>query len=242
LHVRACQVTAEVIGLIENGYADGAIARWRTLHEIGVVATLISDHGEDIAERYLKHEAVEAKRAMDEYARCRVQLGYRPLSKREVQNTTRAYTAALTEFGKDFCTQYGWAAYHLKIRKPTFADLEAAIGRAAMRSHYKMASYNVHASPKGIFFKLGLLEHSSGFLAGASNFGFADPGQNTANTLVQVTALLFGSRFRFNDLIRLQVLADLRDEAARAFERADRRLRHDEVRHRRFPSRKNMGR
>jgi hypothetical protein len=34
LHVRACQVTGEIIVLLENGYADGAMARWRTLHEI----------------------------------------------------------------------------------------------------------------------------------------------------------------------------------------------------------------
>ena len=242
LHVRACQVTAEVISLIENGYADGAIARWRTLHEIGVVATLIADHGDDIAVRYLKHEAVEAKRAMDEYARCHIQLGYRSLSKREIRETMNAYSAALAEFGKDFRAQYGWATHHLKKQDPTFADLEAAIGRAAMRSHYKMASWNVHASAKGLFFKLGLLEQASGLLAGASNFGFADPGQNTAHALVQITALLFDSRFGFADLVRLQVLTDLRDDAVRAFERADRRLRRDEKRCQRLSSSKRPAR
>lgn len=60
--VRACQVTDEIICLLENGFADGAMARWRTLHEIAVVAAVISRHGESIVERYIAHQAVESKK------------------------------------------------------------------------------------------------------------------------------------------------------------------------------------
>src|SRR5262249_39698437 len=52
LHARACQVSAEIIALMEGGFADGAIARWRTLHEIAVVAAVLRDFGDDAAERY----------------------------------------------------------------------------------------------------------------------------------------------------------------------------------------------
>lgn len=52
LHARACQVTFEVITLMENGLADGAMARWRTLHEIVIVAELLAKHGEQLAVRY----------------------------------------------------------------------------------------------------------------------------------------------------------------------------------------------
>src|SRR5665647_2086754 len=79
LHIRACQVTAEIITLLENGYADGAMARWRTLHEIGIVMILINEHGEQLAERYIAHSAVEAKSSKDQYALCYEQLGYQPL-------------------------------------------------------------------------------------------------------------------------------------------------------------------
>ena len=48
--VRACQVTDEIICLLENGFADGAMARWRTLHEIAVVAVVISQHGENLCD------------------------------------------------------------------------------------------------------------------------------------------------------------------------------------------------
>lgn len=67
LHVRGCQVGREILTLISNGFADGAMARWRTLHEISVVAQVLADGGEPIAERYLEYEAVEAKRALTKY-------------------------------------------------------------------------------------------------------------------------------------------------------------------------------
>ena len=49
MHVRACQITSEIIVLLENGFADGAMARWRTLHEVTTVAAVIAIHGEEIS-------------------------------------------------------------------------------------------------------------------------------------------------------------------------------------------------
>jgi hypothetical protein len=43
---------------------------------------------------------------------------------------------------------------------PTFKDIERAAGIDHLRAHYRMASHNVHANPKGVFFKLGMLEES----------------------------------------------------------------------------------
>lgn len=38
LHGRSCMVTSEIYGLLRTGHAAGAQARWRTLHELAVVA------------------------------------------------------------------------------------------------------------------------------------------------------------------------------------------------------------
>jgi hypothetical protein len=65
LLVRACQVTDEILCLLENGFAGGAMARWRTRHEIAVVAAVILQHSDEISKRYLAHQHVESKRAMD---------------------------------------------------------------------------------------------------------------------------------------------------------------------------------
>ncbi len=61
LHARGCQVTEEIIILLENGLADGAMARWRTLHEIDVVSSIIAANDEVLARRYIDHQIVESK-------------------------------------------------------------------------------------------------------------------------------------------------------------------------------------
>src|ERR1035437_7625528 len=75
LHARACQVTEEILTLLTAGFADGAMARWRTLHEIAVVASFISSHGEELAERYVQHQHIEWRRALRKYIECRARLG-----------------------------------------------------------------------------------------------------------------------------------------------------------------------
>jgi hypothetical protein len=64
LHSRACLVSTEILCLLENGYADGAHARWRTLYEMATIASFITNpdvkgHGTDIAERYYLYKNVE---------------------------------------------------------------------------------------------------------------------------------------------------------------------------------------
>jgi len=84
LHARACQITEEIIALLTHGFADGAMARWRTLHEIAATAYLIREHGEDLAERYIAHDIVETRRAALQYQRYAQRLGQEPLSKDEL--------------------------------------------------------------------------------------------------------------------------------------------------------------
>lgn len=228
LHARACQVSGEILTLMESGFADGAMARWRTLHEIGVVATFISDFGEETAKRYVAHQLVEAKAGMDEYSRSNTSLGYKPLSKRATTKIDSDYRVALEEYGKEFASPFGWAAKDLKKKKPIFSDLEAAAGRAWMRTYYKMASYNVHASARGIFFRHSTLDPAI-LIAGASNAGLTEPGQNLAVTLTLVTTLLFGPNWKFEDIVALKVITKIRDEIPDALFRAERKLQRDEA-------------
>jgi hypothetical protein len=225
--VRGCQVTDEIICLLENGFADGAMARWRTLHEIAVVAAVISQGSETIAEGYLAHQAVESKRAMDKYVVCCTLLGYKPLSARAQAKIVKAYDSAMATYGKSFRSDYGWAAMHLKKDKPTFVDLEAAAGRAEMRSHYQMGNDNIHAGIKSMYFRLGLLDHD-GLLAGRSNGGLTEPGQNTAHTLIQLAAIVCISEPSLDDYVIANALRMLRDETPRSFARAETQLRKDD--------------
>jgi len=231
LLTRGCQVTDEIICLLENGFADGAMARWRTLHEIAVVAAVIRHYGSDIAERYVDHQAVESKRKLDKYLACYKDLGYKPLSARAQQKIDKAYNAAVARYGKTFKSEYGWAAYHLKIDRPTFADLEKAAGRAEMRSHYQMGNDNIHAGIKSMYVRLGLL-NSDDLLAGRSNAGLMEPGQSTAHTLTQLSAIVGLSEPIMDDLVTADMMRMLTDDVPKSLYKADRQLRRDDDRYR----------
>lgn len=241
LHVRACQITKEIIVLLENGYADGAMARWRTLHEITIVAAVILKYGEEIAERYVHYQIVESFSALKAYERNHKALGFKPFSKREGAKISLDYKGTLQRFGKNFGDEYGWAAHHLKVtskQRITFSRLEEEAGEAIMRSPYKMASYNVHASPKGIYFKLGSLGGSPALLAGASNAGLMDPAQHAAVSLAEMTLFIIGNSSILDDIVTGKVIARLERAIPLALEKAHRKLKRDDERYKKGDIRK----
>ena len=228
LHIRALQISSEIMVLIENGYADGAMARWRTLHEVTCVAMVLKDGGNALAERYLAHEIVEARKGLLQYEKCSPRLGFKPFSKREARRIEREYDSALKLFGKSFGGDYGWAANYLGNSKPNFSHVEEAAGRAMMRSHYKLASQNIHATTKGITYRLGSLGNRCGVIAGASNVGFVEPGQNLALSLLHITMLLLPDRWTLDRIAQLTALTMLQERIPRALARSENAIENDE--------------
>jgi hypothetical protein len=232
LHIRACQVTAEIITLLENGYSDGAMARWRTLHEISIVMLLIHDHGEPLAERYIAHRAVEARSGKNQYELCYKQLGYRSLNAKTKSKIDQEYDNAIKQYGKEFGEAYGWAYGFVKEKSQGrigLAELESAANLSVMGSHYKLASYNIHAGPHALFFRLGQLD-TSAFLAGASNAGLSEPGQNTAITFSLISTLLAKDCEDLDTVVTLKMLILIRDEIPGAFAKAELKLQIDHAR------------
>ena len=224
LHARGCQLTAEIIALLAAGFPDGAMARWRTLSEVLTVATLIADHGDDLAARYIEHEAVEHARAVRVYLRVQSELGERPLPQREQREIQAAYDAALLKHGPDFKNEYGWASVITGKASPGFADLEVLAGRSTLRSHYKFASYSVHAGLRGLKFQLGLPDTDNMMLTGPSNVGLEEPGRLTAHSLAHLSSLLISTRSTLQYTIEIGVLIRLRDQTTKAFTVAERDL------------------
>ncbi|BCJ92163.1 hypothetical protein IZ6_28980 [Terrihabitans soli] len=227
LHVRACQVTAEILALLETGYSDGAMARWRTLYEIGIIATLVASHDDDLAERYMAHEVIEARNGAKLYSQNYEELGYKPIPAEEISEINAMADKAIAKYGTSFGKSYGWAAHHLRHKDPQFSDLQTAAGRSKMRSHYKMASHNVHAGIKGLTHRLSSLAPDR-FVAGSSNAGLDEPGQNTAITFCQITVLLLAYRPEFDEVVAMKLLSDLRDDCVREFVKAGRKLKKEE--------------
>lgn len=229
LHARSCQVTYEVICLLENGLADGAMSRWRTLHEISVTALLISDYGEGMAERYIAFQHIESWKALQQYKEHHETLGQEPPTDEEVQELKNIYDGLISKFGKDFSNEYGWASFHLKNKSPRFSDLEKASRVDYFRPYYKLASYSTHASPKGIYFPMSNTTIAEGLiLAGPSNAGLADPGHNTALSFMKVWIALSTIEPTFDTILFSKMMNHLASEIGDQFLEAHNELEADE--------------
>jgi hypothetical protein len=228
LHARACKISSEIVTLLRSGHADGAHARWRSLHEIAVVGFFIESYGNDVAERYLLHEGVESYKATKLYQDYCARLQYEPLTNEEVRIARERYEHLLNRFGRSYTGDYGWASTALGKKNPTFRDIERNVLLDHMRPYYKLASHNIHANPKGILFKLGLAKDSGEvLLAGPSNMGLADPGHGCAITLTQITIALLLTRPNIDRLVMCRVLLQLADEIGKEFIQAHESLSQD---------------
>ena len=225
LHARACQVSSAILVLLRAGYADDAHARWRSLHEISVVSYIISQYGQELAEKYLLHETIQKYKLAQHHQRYAERINERPISQEEFDLLKEERDLLINRFGTPFKEDYGWASSVIRKDRPTIRDIEEHVELDHMRPYYSMASDNVHANSHGAYFRIGLnpdTEHV--LLAGASNMGLADPGVSTAISLYQITTNLLTSRPNLDRLVVSRVLSMLMDEAGQAFSEAHHEL------------------
>ncbi|MCY1289002.1 hypothetical protein D9M70_380720 [compost metagenome] len=208
------------------------MARWRTLHEISIVTLLIAEHGTPLAERYVAHQSVEAKAVKEQFLLCHEELGYEPLSAEQCQEIDDNFDQAIEQYGRGFRMPYGWAeGFVAKNRRGVIGlgELEAAAGRSALASHYKLASHNVHAGPHALFFRLGLIGDDV-VLAGASNVGLSEPGRNTSLSLATITILGVGDPNTLDGVVAMKTVQALKLEISTAFTSAEAALAADHTR------------
>ncbi len=227
LHASGCRIAEEILVLLKNGYGQGALARWRSLHEVTCVATFIAKHGEDVAERYLLHDVIESCRATEEYDQCASRLGYEPLSEGELDDARERADRLTDRFGKPFMRQYGWAAEVIasdpELKKiGGFRAIERAVELDHLRAHYRFASHPTHANAKGVFFNPDF--KGDGVLAGPSPAGLGDPGHCALISLTQLTTTLLKLDAGPSSALIVGSMLQLEDEAGEALVAADREL------------------
>jgi hypothetical protein len=229
LLARACRIAEEVLVLLKAGYGQAGLARWRALHEVAVVADFIADNGDDCAQRYFAHEAIETWNAMREFQEHAEKLGETPYSDEEVEAIKQQFDALIEHYGRRFGGAYGWAHAALAAKDPSYAKKEAtfpaieqSVGTPHMRPHYRMASHGVHANPKGVTWTPDLLPSQLGavLLTGPSPAGLADPGQATLISLTRVTATTLASKGGEATALLVTTLLQLTDEAGEAYLKA----------------------
>jgi hypothetical protein len=160
LHARACLIANEVLWLMEGGFASGAMARWRTLHEVAVIAYFLREHGQDAAERNLHHEAIEAYHAADQYQKHCGTLGKEALPATTIERLEIAQSDLCTRFGQPYGrSEWGWAAAALKSASVSFTQNEKSVNMDHMRPYFKLACYSNHAGSRGLRYDLGKARH-----------------------------------------------------------------------------------
>ena len=67
LHARSVRVANEILALLREGFPDGALSRWRTLHELAVVATFLTNNDKEISKRFIAHRGIASAKALKQY-------------------------------------------------------------------------------------------------------------------------------------------------------------------------------
>ena len=94
-----------------------------------------------------------------------------------------------------------------------------------------MACINVHAFAKSLKFRLGLIQDNSRqeiLLAGPSNYGLADPAQNAAISLHQITTCLLTTKPTVENLIAISTMQKLVEEIGETFCRVQYQIEKEE--------------
>ncbi len=187
LHAHGCRIMGEIITLLMNGYADGALARWRTLHEIAVTSLMLAKFGQPAAEEYIRHGIVRSVAGMEEYQKTAHLMKREPYSENEMKSARGLRDELLSEFGLHLKGQNGWAKKF--ISNCRFKDMESAVGLAHWRNDYALASQDVHATYREMRTLLGMSEmKADGLLCGPSDAGMTDPAHRAALSLSMITA------------------------------------------------------
>lgn len=196
LHARACQMAFEILTLLKAGFADGALARWRSLHEVAVVTLFIKKHGAETAERFLLYEHIETYYFAQSYQKHHEELGYDSIEDEVLDDLEDIKDQLVDRFGEVYDNEYGpgWALHVFANQSGGVRRLEKEAGLQHHRPFYRLASKSVHGTPKGTLDRIGLSDMPEDsdrrdlLAAGPTNAGFYDPAVLTAASINQVTS------------------------------------------------------
>ncbi|MBM7165622.1 DUF5677 domain-containing protein [Pseudomonas aeruginosa] len=218
LHAKGCLVAREIFCLLLNGFADGAHARWRALHELSVTTMFLGRCDEGTVEKYFLHECVESYKGALMHRKYEDRLQAKGVNDEELAELKALHDSVVEKYGQDFKNSYGWAEAFLNKKRVNFLDIEEYVGLDHWRPYYKWASQNIHATAKTLTCSLGMVEaKEEGLLAGPSNSGLTDPAHSMAISLVQLTTVLLSVDPNLDDLVSMNMIKTLIDEIGDAF-------------------------
>jgi len=206
IHARALHISNEITALLKSGYADGANARWRSLHELSVISFFLKDNNNDVSKRYLEHSIIRSFKEGRDYKSYYKKLGYPPPNRKEFLALKKETKRLCDKYDDKFQKDYGWIPSS-KLKDRSFRGLQKAVKLDKLRPFYNLACDAHHGGSKG-FYRLGLRDdfQQKLFLIGSSNYGLADPLQNAAISLLHITSCLLTLEPDFESIIKIYVM------------------------------------
>lgn len=208
-------VVREIICLLRGGFPDGALTRWRSLHELSVTAMYIAKYGESTAIQYLLSFHFSARRAayqMNEYSERSGLVGFTAEKLAEFDELCDMAEQCL---GKTIDKDRNGEWPKITVSHPTFAQVEESVDMDHWRPWYKWASSVTHAGHRPADKSLGLAETTVPInLVGASNSGFVDPFQLTALSLAQLVETYLYHSVNLDRILHIDVFHELAKEMA----------------------------
>ncbi|MBI6557290.1 DUF5677 domain-containing protein [Pseudomonas veronii] len=211
LQARCVQIGNEISHLLHGGYADGAFARWRTLHETSATTKFICEGDEDLASRFLDFQNISRLKAAKKY-NDNNELEFVPIPTEQLVQFENEKTKILNKYEPHFEQEFGWARKALgntvapkgNLR---FTDLEKFVGLSFLRNHFSFANQYIHAGIDSIGYKLGTsMSKKDILLTGPSNEGLIEPIQCTSLSLIHATAALLKAYPNDDSPIKISVL------------------------------------
>ena len=216
IHMRACRTAAEILCLLRGGFADGASARWRALHELSVIGMYLSEQPDSVSEMFLDHNVIEQAKSMGSYETHCESLGEEPIEKEGAELLRQERDVLITKYGPPFKGDYGWASCHRQEKRTTFSDIEQSVQLDHWRPYYRLACQSIHAGSRGCFFSLGALSEDE-LASSRALAGLCGPGQNCAISLSMVSAALLTFESTIDQLIAAQVLAKMCGQVTQSY-------------------------
>ncbi|MGY6283620.1 DUF5677 domain-containing protein [Methylorubrum extorquens] len=178
IHAKSLRISNEIHALLREGFPDGALSRWRTLHELAVCAVFLKTHGNAVAEKFILHREVDACRKMTRYRSHQVALGLQAIDDHTLRAMEARRDAIVQIHGQVMLKDLGWAAGVFGRDRVTFADIEKSVGLEKWRPYYYWSCDDIHATFTPNRVGLGVSEAKEELLlVGRSNGGFTDPAQ-----------------------------------------------------------------
>ena len=182
-HAHACRIAGEIIHLLEGGYPDAALARWRTLYEMVVTCLVIKKCGREAAIDYIKHGMVQTVDGIDEHRKTAEAMGQETFSDEEAE-----FYAELKQAITSGDSSWHWARKHTGFKK--IDKLREFVELEKWSHNYKLASRNVHSDYYEMASLYAMREAKQDILlCGQSNSGLTEPAHFTAISLAQITSV-----------------------------------------------------